>query len=50
MRPKGNGKAGRRGWWDEECRKIKDGVKECVSKWWKGEMEKGECNRRRREH
>ena len=28
----------------------KNGVNECVSKWRKGEMEKGECNRRRREH
>ena len=49
VRPKGNGEAGRRGWWDEEYRKSKDGVKKCISKWSKGEMEKRECNRKRRE-
>ena len=50
VRSKRNGEAGGRGWWDEECRKSKDGVKECISKWRKGEMEKGECNRKIREH
>ena len=49
VRPKENGVTGRRGWWDEECRKSKDGVKECISKWREGEMEKGECNRKTRE-
>ena len=50
VRPKGNGEAGRRVWWDEQCRKSKDGMKECLSKWRKGKMEKGECNRKRRDH
>ena len=50
VRPKGNGKAGIRGWWDEECKKSKDEVKNCINKWRKGEMEKGECNWKRREH
>ena len=50
VKPKGNGEAGRRGWWDEECKKSKDKVKECINKWRKGEVEKGECNRKRREH
>ena len=36
VRSKGNGEASGRGWWNEECRKSKDGVKECVSKWRKG--------------
>ena len=50
VRPKGNGEVGRRGWWHEECKKNKDRAEECVSKWRKGEMEKGECKWRRREH
>ena len=36
LRPKGNGEAARRGWWDEECKKSKDKVKECINKWTKG--------------
>ena len=50
VRSKGNVGAGRRGWWDEKCRNSKDRVKERISKWRKGEMEKGECNRKKREH
>ena len=45
VRPEGNGETGRRRWWDEECRKSKDGVKECSRR--DGE---GECRRKRREH
>ena len=41
VRPKGNGEAGRGGCWDDECRKSTDGVRESISKWRKGEIEKG---------
>ncbi|XP_033231657.1 golgin subfamily A member 6-like protein 22 [Belonocnema kinseyi] len=50
VRPREKEEGFRSGWWDDECRESKDRMKESIRKWRKGEMEKQELNRRKREH
>ncbi|XP_043478498.1 uncharacterized protein LOC122508895 [Leptopilina heterotoma] len=45
------GKAGsRRGWWDRECEKSREKLREDIKKWRRGKMEKKEYNRRHKKH
>ncbi|XP_033231563.1 eukaryotic translation initiation factor 5B-like [Belonocnema kinseyi] len=47
---KTNREGEKRGWWVEECKESKERMKKCVRKRRTGGMEKGEYNRRKREH